>query len=79
MLYEDNITCLVQIIGRYIKGHETKHISPKSISNVMSNLCAMLIFTYKTLFNVMSNLTIVIYGVKFDTNYSEILKLWHLK
>ena len=28
-LYEDNMTCIAQIKGRYIKGDRTKHISPK--------------------------------------------------
>jgi hypothetical protein len=29
ILYEDNAACITQIRGRYIKGHKTKHISPK--------------------------------------------------
>ena len=29
VLYEDNVACIVQVKGRYIKGDRTKHISPK--------------------------------------------------
>jgi hypothetical protein len=29
ILYEDNVACITQIRGRYIKGDRTKHISPK--------------------------------------------------
>ena len=29
ILFEDNVTCIVQITGGYIKGDRTKHISPK--------------------------------------------------
>ena len=29
VLYKDNAACIAQIIGRYIKGDRTKHISPK--------------------------------------------------
>ena len=29
VLYEDNVACIVQIKGEYIKGDRTKHISPK--------------------------------------------------
>ena len=28
-LYEDNVACIAQIKGRFIKGDRTKHISPK--------------------------------------------------
>ena len=29
ILYEDNVSCITQIRGDYIKGDRTKHISPK--------------------------------------------------
>jgi hypothetical protein len=29
ILYEDNVACITQIRGDYIKGDRTKHISPK--------------------------------------------------
>ena len=29
ILFKDNIACIAQIIGGYIKGDRTKHISPK--------------------------------------------------
>ena len=29
VLYEDNVACIAQIKGGYIKGDRTKHISPK--------------------------------------------------
>ena len=29
VLYEDNVACIVQVKARYIKGDQTKHISPK--------------------------------------------------
>ena len=29
ILFEDNVACIAQIIGGYIKGDRTKHISPK--------------------------------------------------
>ena len=29
ILFEDNVACIVQITGDYIKGDRTKHISPK--------------------------------------------------
>ena len=29
VLYEDNVACIAQIKGEYIKGDRTKHISPK--------------------------------------------------
>ena len=29
LLYEDNVACITQIKGGYIKGDRTKHISPK--------------------------------------------------
>ena len=29
VLYEDNVACIVQVKGGYIKGDRTKHISPK--------------------------------------------------
>ena len=28
-LYEDNVACIAQIKGGFIKGDKTKHISPK--------------------------------------------------
>ena len=28
-MYEDNAACIAQLKGGYIKGHRTKHISPK--------------------------------------------------
>ena len=28
-IYEDNVDCIVQVRGGYIKGDKTKHISPK--------------------------------------------------
>jgi hypothetical protein len=33
VIYEDNITCIVQIKEGYIKGDRTKHISPKFFLN----------------------------------------------
>ena len=29
MIYEDNVACIAQLRGGYIKGDRTKHISPK--------------------------------------------------
>ena len=29
VLYEDNVVCIAQVKGGYIKGDRTKHISPK--------------------------------------------------
>ena len=29
ILFEDNVACIAQIAGGYIKGDRTKHISPK--------------------------------------------------
>ena len=29
ILFEDNVACIAQITGGYIKGDRTKHISPK--------------------------------------------------
>ena len=29
MLHEDNVACIAQIKGGFIKGDKTKHISPK--------------------------------------------------
>ena len=29
ILFEDNVACIAQITGCYIKGDRTKHISPK--------------------------------------------------
>ena len=29
ILYEDNFACIAQLKGGYIKGYQTKHISPK--------------------------------------------------
>ena len=29
ILFEDNVTCIAQITGGYVKGDRTKHISPK--------------------------------------------------
>ena len=29
IVYEDNITCIAQLKGGYVKGDRTKHISPK--------------------------------------------------
>ena len=29
ILYEDNVACIAQLKGGYIKGNRTKHISPK--------------------------------------------------
>ena len=29
VLYEDNVACIAQVKGGYIKGDRTKHISPK--------------------------------------------------
>ena len=29
IIYEDNVACVAQVRGGYIKGDKTKHISPK--------------------------------------------------
>ena len=38
VLYEDNVACIAQVKGAYIKGDRTKHISPKfSSTHVLQN------------------------------------------